>query len=127
MSYSWDRTICVFTQDSDVIEQTEVFAEKYKMNIFIAENDVDLVAVPCWLAIVDINLMSNDVLNFIEEMNKKSDIEIDGEVLSISTTPKFITHTRPNFTLPLSLNLNVVENISVDILSQTCLKFIPSL
>jgi hypothetical protein len=93
--------------------------------VCIAENEIDLIAVPYWLAVVDFNRIGSDFLNFMRETIEEEEIEIDGikEEIFIS---KLLTHTIP-IQVPhwMSIRILINEDISVESLEGMFLKSMP--
>lgn len=88
MGFRYETTICVYTHDTSVIDIVEQVAAKNQMDVCVADDEIDLVAVPYWLAVVDAGLLQDDLLSYIEELKNS---EEEGEQL---ITEKFISHTK---------------------------------
>ena len=129
MSYSWEETICIYTNDVHVRTETEKFSEKHGFKLCIADSDTDLIAVPFWLAVIDINLLQGQYFDFLKEIDQPIEFENMNEICAkedISVLEKIITHTRPK-SVPdwLSKYLITEENITVEFLESCCSSFMP--
>jgi|ERR1035437_7127219 hypothetical protein len=127
MSHSWEEIICIYTNDVHVIAETEKFAEKYGFKVCIADSETDLIAIPYWLSVIDINLLRGEYFGFLEEVDRPLVFENIKEIFGeekISILEKIITHTKPK-SVPdwLSKYLIVEENITVEFLESCCHSF----
>ena len=129
MSYSQNDTICVYTKNEEVILQAEKFAAIHNMQLFIADIETDLIAIPFWLAVIDINLLKGEYLEFLKSVDEDPLIENRCEffcVEEIGVTERIISHTKPK-ELPdwLSKYLIINENITLEILDDCCRDLLP--
>jgi len=129
MSYSKNNTICVYTNNNNVIEQTGKFAARYNMHLFIADIETDLIAVPYWLAVIDINLLKGEYLGFLKSVDEDPMIENSNEFFSVDeprVAERIIFYTQPK-EVPdwLSKYLIINENITLETLENYCGDFLP--
>lgn len=137
--YSWNNTICIYTQNTDVIKQTEEFAEKYSMKVLIADSETDLIGVPYWLAVIDITLLKGEYFDYLKDVDEGWIIdesiitsEDEKELLLEAQkdnyiSEKIITHTKPT-EVPdwLSPYLIINEHITLENLESICKPFFPT-
>ncbi len=127
--YSWNNTICIYTQNTDVIKHVQKFGEKHSMKVRIADCETDLIGVPFWLAVIDITLLKGEYFTFLKAVDEDSAIEDDTALLAlkdISISEKIISHTKPK-EVPdwLSPYLIINEHITAENLESCCKPFFP--
>lgn len=130
MGYTWNNTVCVFTDNSEVNKQVVLFADKHRMSVYKADNESDLIGVPFWLAIVDINMVSNYVIQVLKESSEPSeakDESINDISYDVVSAPMIITHTQPSVSLSLlPQNIIVIKTITNETLQEITKDSIPS-
>jgi hypothetical protein len=85
-TYSTTKTILVWTKNKELISFASEIAEELYLNIYLAKDDIDLIAVPCFLMLVDTEKLRDDFLlgfnQFAKEMEpEKSSIIVFGKRL----------------------------------------------
>lgn len=81
--YSIDKTICFYSQNEEIKKEVELFCEKHSFDLFIADNETDLIAVPYILAIIDGCKLKED---FIQDVDDFIDFDYQ-TILSYSSLP----------------------------------------
>jgi hypothetical protein len=67
------NTILVWTKNQNIIRFTTEIAEKLKLSIYHATIETDLIAIPCFLMIVDTEKLKDDFLSDFNQIAKHMD------------------------------------------------------
>ena len=102
MSHCWHNTICVLSNDENVLNNTKMFAEHNKMKFFRADIETDLIAVPYCMALIDASLLKGEFADYIKEAGFVDE--------------KIISHTKSEE--DLSSFISFEENMSFKYLQQ---------
>ncbi len=73
MSGTNSNTILVWTKNKNILRFTSEIAEELKLNIYHATIETDLIAIPCFLMIVDTEKLKDDFLSDFNQIAKYMD------------------------------------------------------
>lgn len=105
--FSKTNTICTYSKNDFILEMVAEFAANNSFSVYKAEDETDLIAVPYFLLILDINnLTGYEFFNWLNELKKEN----------IKSYESYISHTQPKKIIDIDIlnNFIIKENISLN-------------
>jgi hypothetical protein len=105
MPYSNGDTILLYSSDANIIKIAEAFAKEKSLQIFYADSESDLIAVPNLFILTDINILNKYAFDYIDNLVYEKLIE----------EQIFITYNNPisEISIKYSKYFKAIENISI--------------
>ena len=93
----YEKTICLYTNDNLVTKKANEFASKFGFDVYFAECETDLIAIPSWLIILDIGKLEGCLYSYLDRLLNENEV----------LTQRIVSHTPLSIQLPEKYRLYI--------------------
>lgn len=111
--FSFHDTICIYTHNAHVRRVVEQFAIEKGMQVCYAEDEIDLIGVPYWLAVIDASLVSNGgFLEYMEMLKNEASGNLEERFVSHTSTAHFPQWLASKFQVHHQVTINFLSSFT---------------